>query len=143
MNYKHGLAHTRLDHIYKNMRYRCEKKYTSNYARYGGRGIKVCEEWKNDKSKFFEWAFANGYADNLSLERIDNNKGYSPDNCCWATVKQQSNNRRSSRYIEVFGKRQTLGQWADESGIALATIWARLKNGWSAERAVSEKVKRS
>ena len=140
MNYRHGLSHTRLDHIYKNMVARCTKDSATNYGRYGGRGITVCEEWKEDKTKFFEWAYKNGYGDDLSLDRKDNNKGYSPENCRWATSKEQANNTRNSRYIEAFGKRMTLGQWAEESGISLATIWARLQRGWSGEDAVSRKV---
>ena len=140
MNYKHGLAHTRIDHIYKAMINRCEKPTEINYERYGGRNIKVCDEWRRDKTKFFEWAFSHGYSDKLTLDRIDNSKDYSPENCKWSTIKEQNNNRRSSRFLEAFGKRQTLAQWSDETGIRTGTIWARLKSGWSVERTLTEEV---
>lgn len=141
MNYKHGLAHTRIDHIYKDMIARCEKKKAINYERYGGRGIHVCEEWRRDKTKFFEWAFANGYSAELTLDRIDNNKGYTPDNCKWSTQEEQNNNRRSSRFLEAFGERKTMAQWSREKGIKLATLHARLKSGWSIERALTTQVR--
>ena len=139
---KHGLAHSRIDTIYKDMIIRCEKTTAINYERYGGRNIKVCKEWRDDKTKFFEWAFANGYSETLTLDRIDNAKDYSPENCKWSTVKEQCNNRRSNRFIEAFGKRQTLAQWADETGIKIGTLWQRLKVGWSVEKALTTEVKR-
>ena len=101
----------------------------------------VCDEWKTNKKTFFDWAFANGYRRDLTLERKDNDKGYSPDNCRWATPTEQSNNRRSNRYLEAFGKRQTMAQWSRETGISKGTLYSRLKNGWSVERAVSEQIK--
>lgn len=142
MNYKHGLAHSRLDTIYKNMINRCYKPSANNFERYGGRGITVCNEWRKDRKKFYEWAKKSGYSDNLTIDRIDNEKGYSPDNCKWSTYKEQNNNRRSSRIVEAFGERKTLGQWSDVTGIKIGTIWARLQCGWDAERAVSERVRR-
>ena len=140
MNYKHGLAHSRIDHIYKGMIARCEKKDAINYERYGGRGINVCDEWKKDKRKFFEWAFENGYSEEMTLDRIDNNKGYSPSNCIWSTIEEQNNNRRSNRFLEAFGERKTLAQWSRSTGIRIGTLHARLKNGWSIERALTTKV---
>lgn len=140
MNYKHGLSHTRIDHIYKGMIARCEKETAINYERYGGRGIHVCDEWKQNKIKFFEWAFENGYSDDLTLDRIDNNKDYSPDNCKWSTVEEQNNNRRSSRYIEAFGQRKTLAEWSKTTGIKIGTLWERLRKGWCVERALTQEV---
>ena len=136
-----GLSHTRIDHIYKGMIARCHNPKAINYHRYGGRGIMVCDEWKTNKKTFFDWAFANGYRRDLTLERKDNDKGYSPDNCRWATPTEQSNNRRSNRYLEAFGKRQTMAQWSRETGISEGTLHSRLKKGWSVERAVSEQIK--
>lgn len=91
----HGKSHTRLWYLWRHMKARCYCKTNPAFRRYGGRGITVCEEWQNDFQSFYDWAMANGYQDNLFIDRIDNDKGYSPDNCRWATQKQQIKNRRN------------------------------------------------
>lgn len=92
-----NLLKTRLFRIWCGMKQRCEDVNAINYRYYGGKGIKVCDEWRNNAQAFYEWAMANGYRDDLSIDRIDNGKGYSPDNCRWATMKEQQNNRSNNK----------------------------------------------
>ena len=93
VNTSHGLSKSRINRIYHNMRARCTNKNHKYYYNYGGRGINICKEWNNFEN-FAEWAFANGYSDNLTIERIDVDLGYSPDNCVWIPVSEQKFNRR-------------------------------------------------
>lgn len=102
---------------------------------YGGRGIVVCDDWKNNFKAFYDWAMANGYNDGLSIDRIDNDKGYSSDNCRWVTMEIQSNNRRSNITVEYNGECRTLAEWSKTLGIKYATLRKRLEDGWSVEDA--------
>ena len=109
-NTKHGAKKDgiseRLYRIWKGMKTRCYYKKGSDFKHYGGRGITICDEWKNDYSVFRDWALANRYDDSLSIDRIDNDKGYSPKNCRWATQSQQVlNQRRHKRGTSVLSKR--------------------------------------
>jgi len=96
INTTHKMSNTRLYRIYKGMIGRCYYPCTDRYNAYGERGIIVCDEWKRDRTKFFEWALNNGYRENLTIERIDVNGNYEPDNCTWITMKEQYKNKRSN-----------------------------------------------
>ena len=137
-NYKHGLRHTRLFSIWTNMLTRCSNKHCRHYARYGGRGIAVCDEWKNDFQAFYDWSMTNGYADDLTLDRIDNNGNYEPSNCRWATAKQQANNTSRCKYITVDGETRTMKEWCDITGVNYSTARDRINRGhWDPAKAVT------
>lgn len=124
---KHKHCEERIYHIWKNMKQRCSNANFNAYTRYGGRGITVCDEWLNDFQAFYDWAMANGYKDGLTIDRINNNKGYSPDNCRWATPKEQANNRQSNHLVTFNGKTQTIAQWADELNMNYFALYSKLK----------------
>lgn len=136
----HRLSRTRIHRIWLGMRRRCYDKVTHSYERYGGRGIGVCEEWRNNSVAFIEWAFSHGYNENLTLDRIDSNKDYSPDNCRWVTPKEQSNHMSSNHMLTFNGKTQSLTLWAEELGIEKSTLSGRINRGWSVERAFTQPI---
>lgn len=133
----HGETKTRLHRIWLNMKNRCNNTKGKKYEIYGGRGIKVCDEWQRFEG-FRDWAMTHGYHEHLTIDRIDVNGDYCPDNCRWATQKEQQNNRRNNHFITIDGTTQTMAQWAKEKGIDSSVIKARIKLGWSEERAVIE-----
>lgn len=139
MGFTHGLSHTRLHRIWANMNVRCTNSNSPKYYCYGNRGIIVCDEWRNDFKAFYDWAMANGYTDDLTIDRIDNNGNYEPSNCRWVDYKTQMNNMTKNIMIEYKGKTQTLAQWADETGIPYKTLHKRIKTGWNIEKAMTQK----
>lgn len=122
---------TRLHRVWDNMKTRCYNPANKYYHRYGGRGITVCDEWRESFTAFKKWALSNGYANNLTLDRIDNNKGYFPDNCRWATQSQQMNNTSTTRFITIDGETKSLNEWSKISGVNPATIRKRIDSGYS------------
>lgn len=132
----HGKSKTRLYKAWTQMKQRCYNQHKDGYEDYGGRGITVCEEWRNSFEAFYKWSIANGYTDKLSIDRINVNGNYEPSNCRWATNKEQSNNRRSNIHIEYKGEVKTLKQWAEEKGICEKTLKHRIESGWDIEKAM-------
>jgi hypothetical protein len=140
-NKTHDMSKTRLYKIWTDMKKRCNNKHHWAFARYGGRGIKVCEEW-HTFLPFYEWATANGYSDSLTIDRVDNDGDYTPDNCCWVTRKAQANNKSNNILCEIDGEKFTLSQLSEKSGISHRTLYSRICNyGWSVEKAVSTPVR--
>lgn len=141
---------SRLTAIHSGMKRRCYCPKYRYFKNYGGRGITVCDEWLDTERiniahrvnptkgflAFKEWALSNDYADNLTLDRIDNNKGYSPENCRWVTPKVQNNNRRNNIVIQYKGETKTLHQWCDTLNLVYSKIFQRLyRLHWSVEEA--------
>ena len=127
----HGMTKTRLFSIWRSMKARCYNKTCGGFQNYGGRGITVCDDWKNSFEKFRDWAISNGYKDNLSIDRIDVNGNYEPSNCRWVTMLDQQSNKTTSHYITYQNKTLTLSQWSRELNIPITTIYNRIKRGKS------------
>lgn len=130
----------RLHKIWGSMHERCERIKHPYYDAYGGRGIKVCEEWR-EYLPFAKWAKNNGYTDNLTIDRIDVNGDYKPSNCRWTTMKEQQNNKRNNRVVTYHGENYTLTQLSEKTGIKKTTLKERLNLGWSIEDAVNRPVR--
>lgn len=131
---KHGQRHSSIYAIWGGIKRRTSVSKTKNYSHYGGRGIFMCKEWFDSFECFYSWAIEAGYREGLSIDRIDNDGPYTPDNCRWVTEKAQANNRRNNRMVEFNGKTQTLSQWADELGIPRARIYKRAQNNLPPEQ---------
>lgn len=136
---KHGYKHTRLYSIWQHMKYRCCNKNGKDYKNYGGRGIAVCSDWLDNFMSFYNWSMANGYDNNLTIDRIDNGKGYEPNNCRWVDMKQQSRNTRQNRNITINGVTRCLAEWCEILGLNYDKIYNRLYKGWSIEKALELK----
>lgn len=132
----------RLYTIWIDLRRRCYNKSRKNYQYYGAKGIKVCEEWKDNFKNFQDWAFENGYDDTLTIDRININDDYKPSNCRWATIKEQNNNMSTNHIIEYNGEKYTLSQLAEKYNLSYSLVKNRIRNNWSIEDIVN-KPKRS
>lgn len=133
-SYKHGGWKTRLFKIWDGIKYRCNCSTSKDYCRYGGRGIKICDEWLTDFVAFRDWALKNGYRDDLIIDREDNNGDYTPKNCRWVTYKESSRNTRTSCNYLYKGEHHTAQELADIAGLPLSTIKNRICWGWSLEK---------
>lgn len=140
-NTTHGLSRTRIHRVWQAMKKRCENPNDKNYFNYGGRGIHVCEEWKDDFMSFYRWANSNDFDEGLTIDRIDVNGNYEPSNCMWVTQKVQSNNTRRNKFFYFKGEERTLSQISDICGIRYGVLYKRLNRGWSLEEAVSSPLR--
>lgn len=136
-NFKHGLSQTRLCRIWRHMKERCFNPKCPAYHNYGGRGIAMSDEWVKSFQAFYDWAMENGYEENLTIDRIDNNGNYEPSNCRWVTRKVQANNMRVNHRLTYNGEDKTIAEWSDVTGIKQHTIIRRLGLGWSVEKALT------
>lgn len=132
-----GLTRTRLYKIWGAMKTRCYNPNYRKYYRYGGRGIKICDEWLNSFVSFSDWSMRNGYYDNLTIDRINVNGNYEPSNCRWITVTANNRNKTNNHYIKFRGKTQTIADWAEELDMNDKTIATRIYRGWSIEKALT------
>lgn len=138
---KHGEIHTRLYKIWGNMRNRCSNANNPAWENYGGRGITVCKEW-DAFQVFRDWANANGYNDGLTIDRVNNNEGYCPENCRWTDNYSQANNKRANHLIIYQGEVHTIAEWAVLLGIPYKTLHRRIVGlGWKVDRAFTQPVR--
>lgn len=127
----HGMSESSIFHIWGGMKGRCYNPNNGSYPDYGGRGIVVCDEWIDSFQNFYEWSMKNGYQEGLSIDRIDVNGNYEPSNCRWADIYTQARNRRDTIYVDYEGKKLSVQEVSDITGIKAGTIIYRLNNGWS------------
>lgn len=134
----HGQSNTRLYGTWGGMKCRCLNPKDKDFESYGGRGIKICDEWR-DFTVFRQWATSSGYRRGLTIERKDVNGNYEPANCCWIPMTHQAKNKRITVYLEAFGERKTLGQWLDDPRCKVGekTLRGRLFKGWSHEKSLA------
>lgn len=142
-HYKHGMSNHHLFRIWADMWKRCTNKNNKAYKHYGGRGITVCDEWL-EFQPFYDWAISHGWSEGLTIDRINPDMDYSPDNCRWATWKVQQNNKRNNRYLTFNGRTQTLTQWAEELGMSEDALSTRInQHGWSVEKSLTTPVRQA
>lgn len=127
-------SYSRLYAIWKGIKRRCLNPRYHSYSHYGGKGVSICEEWLS-YSSFRDWALENGYKDNLSIERLDNNGNYCAENCVWAGRQEQNNNTSRNHFVEYKGGVYTLAELSMICGIKQNTLLYRIKRGWDVERA--------
>lgn len=127
---KHNKSYSRIYHEWQYIKRRCYNPNYKYYSYYGGRGITICDEWLSDFANFQTWALSNGYDDTLTLDRIDSNGNYEPNNCRWSTRKEQQNNRSTNLFFTIDGETKTLSQWCDIYNVPHERTRHRVKKGW-------------
>lgn len=133
----HGLSHSRLYKVFRNMKTRCYNPNSHDFKNYGGRGITICDEWLNDFTAFYDWSLRNGYNDTLTIDRIDTNGNYTPDNCRWTTYYVQSRNKTNNKWITYKGETKCLEDWAKTKNLTSSKLKQRLElYGWSLEKSL-------
>lgn len=142
----HGLTKTRIYKIWRGMIDRCYFSSHKFYKNYGGRGIRMCDEWHYDFKSFYDWAYSNGYEENAprgkcTIDRIDNNGNYCPENCRFISNKEQLNNTTVVKKFLYNNKIMTLNELSEISGLSKMCIYKRLERGWTLEKALKEKIK--
>lgn len=145
-NITHNQRHSHLYEVWKSMKQRCYNPKLKSYKNYGGRGIKICEPWYNDFQAFYDWAYANGYSTKeqqnetkkLTIDRIDNNGNYTPDNCRWVTRKQQASNLRTTKLVTIKGETKCVADWCREYNIHRSTYDTRIRKGMPPEEALTK-----
>lgn len=135
------IKNKRLYSIWIDMRRRCYNSNRNSYKYYGNKGIKVCDEWKNNFMSFYNWAIINGYKDNLTIDRIDVNGNYEPNNCRWATLKEQANNTNGNHYVLYKNKKMTLKQFSENYNINYDLVKNRIRLGWDIEKILNTPIK--
>ena len=143
----HGQAHSRLYSVWKDIRRRCNNNKHKDYCRYGALGVHVCEEWNKSFIPFYEWSMSHGYDPNAeygkcTIDRMDPNGDYSPENCRWVTLREQANNRRNTLYLTYNGVTDTMSNWAKnvgaKYGVTYLCLFDRIHDrGWSIEKALT------
>lgn len=134
--YKHGDSKSRLYRTYRNMKARCYCKTATEYEYYGGRGIEVCDEWLGDYVQFKNWSLSHGYESWLTIDRINVDGNYTPENCRWVTMKKQNENKRTNHIISFRGRNYTLSQLVSITGIKAGNWYYRLHQGWDVEQII-------
>lgn len=137
-----GLSNTKIYTAWNHILQRCYNPKEKRYKNYGGRGIKICEEWKNDFMSFYNWAIKNGYQEGLTIDRINNNGNYEPNNCRWVTDYIQRRNRTDSHYITIDNETKILTDWANTFNIKPNVVRNRIKLGWNEIDALKTPVRR-
>lgn len=142
MRKTHGLTKTRLHVTWSNMHARCSNPNNNRYKRYGGRGISVCAEWTGEQGfiNFYNWSMKNGYSDDLTIDRKDNDGNYEPSNCCWATMEDQANNKSNNVMLEYNGEKMTIKQASIKFNIKRDILRERLRRGWDIKDALERPI---
>lgn len=131
-----GDSNTKLYRRWRSMRNRCNDKNAASYKNYGARGIFVCHEWDTSYLAFKKWALSNGYREELTIERIDNDGPYSPENCRFSSRKEQAYNRRDTRFISINGVKKPAKEWSELCPVSYDAMLCRLNSGWNTQEAV-------